>query len=93
MWRETVGAAAVDVAVDGGGGAGGFGRWLDGFALAGARVVMVCASSNSPSKTGRSARSGVAGVQQQELACPVRLLLLPSRGLPIRAAHAHAGKS
>ena len=29
MWRETVGAAAVDVAVDGGGGAGGFGRWLD----------------------------------------------------------------
>ena len=67
MWRETVGAAAVDVAVDGGGGAGGFGRWLDGFALAGARVVMVCASSNSPSKTGRCARSGVAAA---DLACP-----------------------
>ena len=48
-------------------GAGGFGRWLDGFALAGARVVMVCASSNSPSKTGRCARSGVAAA---DLACP-----------------------
>ena len=69
MWRDTVGAAAVDVAVDGGGGAGGFGRWLDGFALAGARVVMVCASSNSPSKTGRCARSGVAAA---ELGLPCR---------------------